>query len=356
MNILKKLFIILMFLTANILQSCIKPEPFEPVGREGLADSKDEVFIINGLAETISVINCEDLTIKNDVMETGMWPNHIMFKDNYGYLVNSGDNNIQVFSEDSLQNLHTIDLGVNSNPWMIVFKPYSDTGYVPNFIAGDVAVVDAFKQKVITRINVGTGPEGCAILGNKLYVANTSWNYEIYEFLQGTVSVININTHQLIKTINTDKNPQSIITFPSLNEIHVICTGINGGPDSNDGKINIIDTGTDEIVKTISIGGSPSGNAVDTLNKTVYLTGIGGIQAYNYETGNVIYGSDNYLIAGDDPENDFFSGITIDPVYNQIFICNFSYDKIIVIDRTSKKIVKTIQGSDGPQFAIYHHD
>lgn len=356
MNVMKKLFVILIFLIANILQSCIKPEPFEPVGREGLADSEDEVFIINGLAETISVINCKDLTIKNDVMETGMWPNYIMFKGNYGYLVNSGDNNIQVFSEDSLQNLYAIDLGVNSNPWMIVFKPYSDTGYVPNFIAGDVAVVDVFQQKVITRINVGTGPEGCAISGNKLYVANTAWNYEIYGFLQGTISVININTHQLIKTINTDKNPQSIIAFPSLNEIHVICTGINGGQDSNDGKINIIDTGTDEIIKTISIGGSPSGNAVDTLNKTVYLTGIGGIQAYNYETGNVIHGSDNYLITGDDPENDFFSGITIDPVYNHIFICNFSYDKIIVIDRTTKKIVKTIQGSDGAQFAVYHHD
>ncbi len=217
-----------------------------------------------------------------------------------------------------------------------------------------IAVVDILKKNIVARINVGTGPEGCALVGNKLYVANTSWDYGTFDFLQGTVSVIDINTYKVIKTINTDKNPQSIIAFPAGNEVHVVCTGNNGGPDSDDGKINIIDTGSDTIISTISIGGSPSGFAVDET--TVYLSGVGGVQAYDYEAGTILYGSGNYLISGQNKESDVFSGIAIDYVYNHIFVCNYTHDKIIVLDCVSRKIIKEIQGSDGPQSPVFHHE
>ncbi len=140
----KQSHINLLFLSLIILLfilSCIKPAPYEPQGRKGLSDSKDEVYIINGLAETISIINCKDLSINNDVMETGMWPNYLAFKGNMGYLVNSGENNIQVFDEDSLELSYSIDIGVNSNPWMILFRPGTDTAFVPNFVLGDLAVI-----------------------------------------------------------------------------------------------------------------------------------------------------------------------------------------------------------------------
>ena len=347
---------ILFFTILVILNTCIKPAPFEPQGRKGLSDFKDEVYIINGLAETLSIINCKDLKIYNDVMETGMWPNHLAFKNNKGYLVNSGENNIQVFNEDSLTISYAIDLGVNSNPWMILFGPGTDIAYVPNFVSGNVAVVNVLQKNVVKKIKAGTGPEGCALIGNKLYVANTSWDYGTFDFLQGTVSVIDINTYKVIKTINVDKNPQAVIAFPLRDEVHILCTGNNGGPGSDDGMINIIDTGSDTVVSSLSIGGSPSGFAVDNVSNTVYLSGTGGVQAYNYETRAILNDSGNYLISGKDTENDVFSGIAIDNVYNHIFICNYTYDKIIVLDCASKKKIKEIQGSDGPQTPVFHHE
>ncbi len=339
-----------------LLLSCIKPKPFEPTVRTAAQDNKDEVFIINGLAETISIINCANLTIQNDVFETGLWPNHLCFNNGNGYLINSGENSIQVFDETTLTPLYSIDIGVNSNPWMTILRPETSTGYVPNFVSGDVAVVNLIQQQVYARIKVGTGPEGGALIETKLYIANTSWNYEIYDFLQGTVSVINTANNQVIKTINTDKNPQHIIAFPARKEVHVICTGKNGGSDSDDGKINIINTDTDTIIHTINIGGSPGAYAVHSDDKIVYLTGVGGVQAYNFETREIVYGSANYLIAGQNPDNDFFSGITIDPIYQRIYICNFTYDKIIVLSSVTKTKITEIQGSDGPQIPVYHHE
>ncbi len=348
--------LLFLFLFLFLSAGCIQPRPFEAKGRSGFPDYQTEIFIINGLAETVSVIDCETLTIHHDVMKTGLWPNHIVFKDGQGFLTNSGDNTIVAFNEDSLVTENEIDLGKNSNPWMVAFRPDSYTGYVPNFVAGDVAVIDTAEKKVKKRIAVGMGPEGAAVLGNKVYIGNTAWDYEIFDFRQGTVSVIDMNSNTVIKTIHTDKNPQSLIAFPDLNEVHVVCTGKNGGPGSDDGKINIIDASTDEIVHTIAIGGSPgwSGHGLDSAKDTVYLMGVGGVQAYNIKTRQTIYSSQNYLIPGKDPENDFFSGLAVDPVYKQIFICNFTYDKILVLDLETKKIKKEISGSDGAQIAVFH--
>jgi YVTN family beta-propeller protein len=349
--------VVMAFLLLVSLIGCIQPRPLGYDGRDGFPDYKTEVFIVNGLAETISVIDCETLTIHHDVMETGLWPNQIAFHEGEGYLVNSGDNSITVFREDDLKVTGEIDLGKNSNPWMILFLS-GGGGLVSNFVASDVAFINIAKKKVDKRVDVGTAPEGMAVVGNKAYVGNTAWNQATYDFDQGTVSVIDIANRNVIKTINTHKNPQAVIPFPGRNEVHVICTGTNGGPGSDDGKIDIIDTTSDEVKATLNIGGSPgwSGQGIDEAEHWVYLTGVGGVQVYNYQTRTVVHGSDNYLIVGKDPENDFYSGLAIDPVYDQIFVCNFTYDKIIVLKKGSGKIKKEIQGSDGAQLPIYLHE
>jgi len=340
---LKNTIIILLLLFSV---SCIKPVQFNPGGRPVSDDKKNEVYIVNSLAETISVIDTSALKIKNDILETGLWPNYISVRNNTGYIVNSGDNSIQIFDEDTLTTVRNINLGANSNPWSLSFYGLTDTGFIPNFVAGNIAVVNLNTGAVLKRISVGTGPEGAVVCNGKLYVANTSWNYETYSYGQGTVAVIDLNSYKVVKIINTDKNPQCIIGFDSINEIHVICTGNNGGADSDDGKIDIIDTSNDTIKQVLDIGGSPGGFAVDYSFNKVYLCGVGGIQVYNYLTRDILHSSTNYLAVGN--SNDFFSGLTIDTVNNRIFATIFNSDKIFVLDRFSNKKITELDSSDGP--------
>ncbi len=336
-------FIIYFIYSLFIFAGCIKPMPFSPEGRKNIPDYKDEVFIINGLAETISIIDAETLKIYNDVIETGQWPNWIEFHNNYMYVVNSGDNNITMYDEDSLNLETTIYLGENSNPWMIKFT--GTKGYIPEFVKSDVAVLQ--DDEILKRINVGRAPEGCAVINNTLFVANSAWDYDTYDFLQGTVSVL--NETGVIKTINVDKNPQAVIPFPSLNEIHVICSGKFG---ENQGKINIIDTATFTIKKIIDIKSSPAQYAVDYDKNLVYLTGESKVLSYNYDTKEIINSIDNPLISG--TGDDYYSGITLDTKYKQIFLCNFTEDEIIVIDENNYKIKKILEGSDGAQIPFYY--
>ncbi len=333
-----------------LIPSCTRNPYIAPSSRE-VPDPERELFVINGLAETVSLIEPESRTIYHDVLQTGQWPNHLLYYEGRLYLVNSGDNNIVVYDENSFEEKGEIYLGAGSNPWMIIRAGSGSTGYVPNFVAGEVAVVDLAELEVLGRIPVGAGPEGGAYQNGKVYVCNTAWDYQLFEFREGTVSVIDTGSNEVTAAISVGKNPQSVIPFPDLKEVHIVCTGKNGGADADDGSVYIVDTDTDEVKEIIDVGGSPSWSrgALDTTNKIVYLTGVGGLQAYNYVTREVLHGSDDYILAGENAESDFFSGVVVDEIYRLLYVCFFSADKIIVLDLDSYETIGEIEGSDGVQ-------
>lgn len=333
-----------------VMPSCTRDPYIAPSSRD-IPDPERELFVINGLAETISLIEPESRAMYHDVLRTGQWPNHLLYYEGKLYLVNSGDNNIVVYDENSFEERGEIYLGAGSNPWMIIRAGSGSTGYVPNFVAGEVAVVDLVGLKVLGRIPVGTGPEGGAYQNGKVYVCNTAWDYQLFDFREGTVSVIDTGSNEVTATISVGKNPQAAIPFPDLNEVHIVCTGKNGGDDADDGAVYIVDSDTDEVKEIIKVGGSPSWSegAVDRTNKIVYLTGIGGLQSYNYSTREVFHGSNDYILAGDNAESDFFSGVVVDEMFRVLYVCFFSADKIIVLDLDSYEVIEEIEGSDGVQ-------
>ena len=362
--------------------------PTDP-GRGGtrapVPDLKREVFFINGLAETLSIINPEavrnpggqiapgdyvdtgesvDLTKKrvyNDVLVVGKWPNHILAYDGKLYVTSSGENIIEVYDESTFAWRGKIDLGTNSNPWMVVRKPGTAKGYIPNFVAGDVAVVDLDTFEVLERIDAGQGPEGAVYYNGYLYVCNTHWNYQIFGFERGTVTVIDTANDAVVETIDIENgytegegcNPQSAVAIPSLDEVHIICTGDHG---SHDGAIVILDadpgSGTFLDIKARSeIGGSPiySEGSIDTSRGLVYLSGVGGVSSYAYT--DPVAGV-TLVITASDPAGDFYAGTVYDPAEDILFAASFTYDEVIAVDPADGSELAVLQGSDGPQSPV----
>jgi len=330
------------------LAGCV-PQPEEPLSVRTFTDLARELYVINEQAETVSVIDLDTREMYSDAFLSGVWPNHIVFHRDSIYMVNSGDNNVTVYDESTFATLGEIYLDTGSNPWMIIHKEGTDKGYIPNFTAGDVAVVDLYTLDILERIPVGNGPEGGAYQNGKVYVGNTAWNYQEYDFDPGTVSVIDTVSDEVLTTITVEKNPQSIIAFPDLNEIHVVCTGKNGGDGSDDGRIVVVDTNTDEVTEILEIGGSPVGGSqgVDSTHKIAYLVGIGGLQSYNYETKTVLHDSADYIIIGDDPDNDLFSGVAVDETEGCLYVSHFTGDRVLVLDWEDYSLLEEIEGSDG---------
>lgn len=155
--------------------------------------------------------------------------------------VTSSDSNLRILDASNAAVEHSILVGDGPNG--LAFSPDGNTLYVSNAGSGTVSVVSLGTNRVVGTIPVQGNPEDLAasITGGKLFVANA----------RAGVSVWNTSTRQLITTIGLPGNGE---TF-----------GLAMSPDGKQvwaasptqGRVYIIDVGTDAIVGTVETGGTP---------------------------------------------------------------------------------------------------
>ncbi len=248
-------------------------------------------YVLNSISRTVSKIDLETGQINNSFASCGLYSNKLLITADFGYVVNSGDNNVQKFNLDSGATLATIQLENSSNPYDIVSQ--GNYAYVSGLFTNKVYKINLTTDQVEASCTVGTAPEGLCILDNKLFVANTGVVYPNYN--PGTVSVIDLETFTEQSVIPVHLDPQYLVTTPD-SMIHVVCTG-NYSTES--GKIDVIDKGSLTVVNTVNLGGSPA-NIAYVGNGNIYLgDGMGmGVYAYNYSTLEIIHGTANPLGTG----------------------------------------------------------
>ena len=156
----------------------------------------------------------------------------------------------------------------------------------------EVVKLDWASGKIIWQQPVGLAPYGIVHAKGKLYVTNWSgavppagdkqtagipWEKAFVNRFgavsSGTVSVLNPQTGQTIKEIQTGLHPNAVITSPDQAFVYVA----NG----NDDDVSVISTRTNEVVETISVrlnkeknpyfGDSPNGLALSSDGHTLYV-------------------------------------------------------------------------------------
>lgn len=138
----------------------------------------------------------------------------------------------------------------------------------PNARLGYVAKVDTATLEVVGECTVGYQPEEMAIVGNKLYVAN-SGGYRVPNY-DNTVSVIDLNTFTETKKIEVAINLHSI----KADRYGYLWVTSRGDYYSVGSDLFVIDTRTDEVVDTLGIPATEL--CMDDDNLYLYSTG------YNY--------------------------------------------------------------------------
>lgn len=250
---------------------------------ENIHDQARSAFIINGAAQTISVFDLDKLEMKNDVLTVGKWPADIKIRDDKAYVVNTGDNNVQIIDTMTITNAGLINIGDGTSPEKIGFV--DDKAYVSCNWTASVKVVDLNSQSVTGEVPVGTAPWGVAVAGKKVYVCNTNAIFDVETsamiYDQATISVIDSSTDKVIKEINVETNPTEIEV--SGDKIIVQCTGNYGDIT---GKLCIIDTNSDTVTRIIDLRTTPSGMAISPDGK-VYITTIGGVVAVDIDANSV---------------------------------------------------------------------
>lgn len=305
-----------------------------------LTQGANIAYIVNGLAQTISTYNIETHEVKNDVLTVGKWPNDIKIKDDRGYVVNTGDNSIQVIDLNTNSTIGTIPTGDGTSPEKMDFINESEA-YVSCNRTNSVKRIDFSSMSAGTEISAGTAPWGIVVINDKAYVCNTGAVYEgqnvTYE--QGTVSVIDTKTDSVIKTIEVGTNPTNIATDQNGNVL-VVCTGnyadIMGG-------IYIIDSSSDKVTDTISLDVTPGQIAVSPSG-TAYLTGFMGLLVVDLSSDKVTGPLAEY--AGGD-------GLTVD-IDGNVYVCVPDWqgngeDKLMIMDK-NESLVGTYKVGGGAQF------
>ncbi|WP_113652673.1 YncE family protein [Pedobacter namyangjuensis] len=228
------------------------------------------------------------------------------------YIVVNGSNKVEILNVKTAQKIGEVDL---TNCRYVTF--HKNKAYVTAY-EGVVAVIDTASLKLETKINVGQQPEEMAVIGEKLYVANSGgYNAPNYE---RTISVIDLATNREIKKIDVGINLHRL-RVDQYGDIYVTSRGDYGAVKS---AIYVVDSKTETVKKKLDI--EVSNFVID--KDFAYVISTAWSNATQSET--ISYGKinvkDETILSGgfitDGTQADITKpyGIAVDPLSSDIYV------------------------------------
>jgi len=138
----------------------------------------------------------------------------------YAYVIVNNSQKVEVLKSSDFTSLHTIG-GLQGPRYMVAS---GNKGYISDWFANEVKVIDLTSHTIIKSIPVENGPEQMVIVGNVLFVTNVGGFGN-----DSTVSILNLTTETNAGTLQVGTNPNSIITDAN-GKLWVLCGG-STGPD-----------------------------------------------------------------------------------------------------------------------------
>jgi len=321
----------------------------------------DRVYLFNGSGDVGTLSKIQDGQINNDFMSVGMWPNDMKYFDNKIYVVNSGNNNVQVIDEPTLTNLGAIEVTANSNPMNIAFA--NGKIYITNSYGTGIDVVDQVSQDIITTITLTDalgGSDAIISVGDFIYANKNKYYWDagsssmVYEM--ETIVKIDPTTDTIVSELEVGVNISKMLVDDD-NELHILCTG---NRDDIYGYAKVIDLNTFTLnSETIELGSQPGSFVMDS-NGMVYVSisgfnpdysAFGGIMKYNSITNEVINDSSDLLF---ESETSGILDIAIDRL-DRCFFSLFSDNELVVLEADGTIFTSFVTGN-GPQGVIFVTD
>ncbi len=347
---------LLLLIIFPLIQSCT---PETEYGSRSFEDKSREIFILNNLAETVSVLHPDTQTLYNNVFLTGAVPNDMLFYNDQLFIVCSTDNTIQVVNESTFENTDNIYLGAGKNPYSIITGSASEptTAFVPNYVDNSISVINLATLELTATLKDDAfslnRPQDGTVVGDYLYICNSANTGSTIG--DGSVSVFSaVSPYSYIGSYatGTGSNPQTCLGFPSADELHVY---LSGGQSDDDGEILVLDISTPASPASISeitrlaVGGSPAYNtgAYNSDTGFVYLTGTYGLDYYDAATPSLP--ADHHLKSLSNPQTDLYAGAVYDSSTGLLVVANFGGDSIMLLDTQNSYSQVDLSASDGPQ-------
>jgi len=213
-----------------------------------------------------------------DSSATASSPIGLTSDDRFVWVVNPDNNSVSALEVGNDVNRKISEIPVGEEPQCLAVTGDNRKVYVTNRRSGTVSVIDAESLQVIKTIKVGTEPFGCALTpdGRRLYVAN---------FSSDDVSVINTHGDVVIKTID-DVGPRPAAVAITENKVYVTLllarlrqdnrsiAEKEGRDDGKEGRVIVLSTRTDKIIGSVTLnpladaGFKSNGSVLDRIGAT----------------------------------------------------------------------------------------
>lgn len=211
------------------------------------------------------------------VKELGDVGNDLKIYGNKLYAVINCSNIVEVMDVETAK--HITQISIPNCRYIAFDKGYayvsSYAGPVqvdPNARLGYVAKIDTVTMKVVAECTVGYQPEELAVVGGKLYVAN-SGGYRVPDY-DNTVSVVDLESFEVVNTIEVADNLHRI----RLADDGSLWVSSRGNGKDLPSATYIIDPETDKVTGNLELGNSNMALAGSSL----YLYSAG----WNNNTGS----------------------------------------------------------------------
>ncbi len=227
----------LLLFTMVLVTSCDKDEPESDTP---VVLTTTGVYVINEGSfgsgnSSISFLNVTNNIMSNNVFETingfplGDVAQSMTLHKEKAYLAVNNSQKIEVVNGTTFSSIQTISGFQGPRHFVGV----GTKGYVCDWFADDVKVLDLNTNTITGSIPVGSGPEMALVSGTKLFVVNVGGFG-----MDSTVSVIDLGTDAVIATLQVGINPNSIVSDAS-GKLWILCGG-STGPDYTGGTADDI--------------------------------------------------------------------------------------------------------------------
>ncbi len=263
-----------------------------------------------------------------ETMGLGDTGNDLQLHDGRLYVVMNGSSYLEVI--DAATALHIGRVTI-PNPRSVAFSgrfayvtSYAGATLDDGTLGGHVTKVDLELLRIVDECSVGRQPDGLAVVGDKLYIAN-SGGYGVFE---STVSVIDLSTFTETKRIEVAPNLWRV-RADGKGKIYISSRGDYGNIPA---AIYVIDTATDTLVTTLNQDGQPvpvrflGGDNFALLGDRMYVVGTAYDAEWNPTNTYTTYDLSTGLATGnfitDDTDAQIVSpyGLATEPATGEIFV------------------------------------
>jgi YVTN family beta-propeller protein len=221
------------------------------------------VSVFAGLLPVLLLLGArQPVVAQGNTVSPSSSPIVITSDNRFVWAVNPDTNTLSAARVEGDVNLKEVEIPVGREPQSVAISNNNRSLFVTNMVDGTVSVINVpggvvAAAEPVRDIRVGTEPYGCVLTpdGTKLYVANSTSN---------SVSVIDTRTLQVARTIpNVGVRPMGLgiqnnklyVTqfYAQLRPNGRPVDQNEGADDGREGRVTVINTVTDTVLKTIPL-------------------------------------------------------------------------------------------------------